>query len=544
MEFNPDQQEVIDSHDGAIALISGPGSGKTHTLVGRYKAIIASGVSPKDVLCVTFTKEAATEMERRAGKGNFRTFHSFGYDVISREKGRPPMEPELRHRLLVKLVRKYRLDYKELTAYISGKRHHNISPEIAMDEDPYGKPQAYNEYERERVAGGWIDFDSMIRDAVDLLENYSVRERHQYRYIMADECQDTDDLQFRLLQLISERHGNVMCVGDPGQSIYMFRGANPENLTDFTRWFPKGRYLYLGQNYRSTAKICEIVRANYPIQTPLRDKLVPVRPVEGEDIEFRYFYTESDEAESAVVCANSDPTNSIILARTNRGLALAENFCIENNIKYHLLGKSGFWKQTEIIKTVDKLKQYAHVPTEAAFNLVMPDLERHYQAEDATPEDNFALENIRTLKEISRKFPQCHEFCTYANKVMHARRTKKGITLSTVHQAKGTEYTNVFVIGARDGVMPHIKGDWSEELRIWFVAISRAKDRLRISFTAGMSPLLRRYITPEKMTELYEKAKNPERLQRQLTLGELANTKFTSVLTGPAPFSREDTRYK
>src|SRR5579859_6268415 len=100
MNFNPDQQEVINSHEGAIALISGPGSGKTATLIGRYKSIVAAGTRTDEILSLTFTKSAAEEMKARAGgKGLFRTFHSFGYDVISREKGRPPMEPELRHRL-------------------------------------------------------------------------------------------------------------------------------------------------------------------------------------------------------------------------------------------------------------------------------------------------------------------------------------------------------------------------------------------------------------------------------------------------------------
>jgi DNA helicase II / ATP-dependent DNA helicase PcrA len=519
MPFNPDQQEAIDTHDGPIALISGPGSGKTAVLVARYKALIDKGVDPRDILCVTFTKEAATEMGKRAGKGNFRTFHSFGYDVISREKGRPPMEPELRHRLLIKLIRKYRLDYKELTAYISAKRHHNISPAQTIADEPYGKPQAYNEYEKERAAAGWIDFDSMIRDAVDLLENPIVRANHQYRYVMADECQDTDDLQFRLLQLITEKYGNVMCVGDPGQSIYMFRGANPENLTDFTRWFPKGRYLYLGQNYRSTDTITAFVRENYPIETPLKEKLIAARKIPGERIEFRIFHTEADEAESSVVAAQKDPLNSIILSRTNRGLALAENLCIEHNIKYHLLGKSGFWRQTEIIKTVDKLKTYSHIPTDAAFNIIMPDLERHYQAEDATQEDNYALENIKTLRDISRKFAKCNDFVLYANRAAHAKRTTKGITLSTVHQSKGTEFGSVFLTGARAGMIPHDKGVFEEEKRIAFVAISRAKDFLRISWTGQPSSFFRRYLPEPVLLELVKNAGNVERIQKQLTLG-------------------------
>lgn len=522
MSLNPDQLAVVNAHQGQIALIAGPGSGKTATLIARYNALLDSGVSPKDVLGITFTKEASLEMTRRAPKGNFKTFHSMGYSILTAEKGRAPMEPELRHRLLIRLLRKYGLpDYKELTKYISRMRHLNISPEQAEEEDgtfKFGFPRAYREYETERLKGGWIDFDSMIRDAVNLLENPETRARHQWKYVMADECQDTDDLQFRFLQLITERYGNVLCVGDPGQSIYMFRGANPENLTDFTKWFPKGRYLYLGRNYRSTQTITTFVRDNYPISTPLRDKLLPARPDVGAPVEFRLFNSEADECESAVVCANEDPLHSSILARTNRLLGPVENFCIENNIRYHLLGKSGFWKQNEITRAVEKLKPYSHLSTEAAMSIAMPGIESHYQVEDATDEDNDALENLKTLREISKKFATCKEFVVYANKVAHTRRTTKGITISTIHQAKGTEYVNVFLIGARDGMIPHSKGVWEEEKRIVFVAISRAIDSLRISWVGTPSPFFRKYLPENVLQDLQNKSKTVERLQKQLNL--------------------------
>ena len=145
----------------------------------------------------------------------------------------------------------------------------------------------------------------------------------------------------------------------------------------------------------------------------------------------------------------------------------------------------------------------------------MPDLERHYQAEDATPEDNFALENIRTLREISKKFSDTREFCIFANKAAHARKTVKGITLSTVHQAKGNEWKNVFVIGAKAGGFPHKIGDPLEEKRIYFVAISRAIDYLRISFAGTPSPYLRKYITEEMLDDLRTKAEEVEKIEGQ-----------------------------
>src|ERR1700677_1289419 len=122
MTLNLDQQAVVEATEGEIALLAGPGSGKTRVLIARYQHLLKKGVSKKDILCVTFTKEAATVMESRAGTaGNFSTFHSYGYSVISAERGRPPFEPELRHRLLAGLSKRFGVDYKELASYISHK---------------------------------------------------------------------------------------------------------------------------------------------------------------------------------------------------------------------------------------------------------------------------------------------------------------------------------------------------------------------------------------------------------------------------------------
>lgn len=513
---NAEQQTVIDAHEGAIVLEAGPGSGKTATLIARYQALLASGVSSRNILCVTFTKEAATEMERRAGKGNFKTFHSYGYSVLSAERGKLPMDPDLRHRLLFRLTKQLGVDYKDLVSYMARQRRAQISPAQALDgvtRVMYRYARAYQEYEVSKRAAGWIDFDDMICDTLDLLENPEIAERHQWEHVMADECQDTDDLQFRLLQLITRRAKSVLCVGDPGQSIYMFRGAKPENMTEFQKWFPQSRRMYLGVNYRSTHTIVKHVRENYPIETPLREKLQPTREMVGEPVEYRLFLSPVLEAESAVIGANRDPLNSAILTRTNHALATVENYCDEHSIPYQLLGKSGFWRQAEIARTVEKLKPYAAHTVNRAFAQIMPALEAHYTAEDRTPEDNYALENVRKLRDIAQtKFTSCHDFIIYANRRRMLKPTKKGITLSTCHQAKGCEFRHVFIIGAHQEHMPHIKaleqpGGLEEEKRVWFVAISRAMDTLRISWTGQMSTFVRRYVNDEALAKLLEQAR-------------------------------------
>jgi len=240
-----------------------------------------------------------------------------------------------------------------------------------------------------------------------------------------------------------------------------------------------------------------------------------VRTEKGMPIGLKMYWTEDDEAESALALANRDPLNSIILARTNRAVGLLERICNRHNIRYHLLGKTGFWKQNEIRKAIEALKNYPTMTTESAFGLALPSLRAKYAVDDRTERDNDALENLEVLRVIGKDFKMAKEFATYANKMMHRRNDPKGVSISTVHQAKGGEWKNVFVIGVNAKGFPHVKGDPLEEKRIYFVAVSRAVDYLRISFAGTPSPYLRKYLSDEILDALREKAKEVDRLQTQ-----------------------------
>lgn len=519
-ELNVDQQGIIDSPDGPRSVVAGPGSGKTATMVAFINTLIESGVSPSEIRAVTFSKEMAGALEKRAGvKGVVSTFHSLGYLICS-EVERKPVEPELRYRLMCRLCKKWGLDYKELDHFIAKMRRANVSPTEAMEsgEYEYGYASAYVMYENTRAAEGWMDFDSMLRDSVDMLEkNPQCRARWQPKYMIVDEAQDTDDLQWRMMQLMTEKHGNITVVGDPNQAIYGFRGAKPDNITNFEQWFPAGKKFYLGLNYRSTQNIVDFVRENAPEDTPkeLLDRMKAARNVKGAPISLKMYWSDDAEAESALALAQKDPLNSIILARTNRMVGLLERLCNRYSIRYHLMGKSGFWKQNEIRKAVEALKDYPTMSTEVAFNLTLPHLESKYAVEDRTERDNDALENLKVIRLIGKDFRMAKDFCVYANKMMHRRNDPKGVSISTVHQSKGGEWRNVYVIGANAKGFPHTKGDPTEEKRIYFVAISRAIDMLRISFAGTPSPYLRKYLTDEILDKLREHATDVDRLQEQ-----------------------------
>jgi DNA helicase-2/ATP-dependent DNA helicase PcrA len=320
-----------------------------------------------------------------------------------------------------------------------------------------------------------------------------------------------------MMQLMAERYGNITVVGDPNQAIYGFRGAKPDNITNFDQWFPTGRKFYLGKNYRSTRRIVKFVRENAPEDTPkeLLDRMVAARDVEGAPIGLKMYWSDDGEAESALALAQKDPLNSIILARTNRLVGLLERLCNRHGVRYHLMGKTGFWKQNEIRKAIEAMKDYPGLTTEAAFNITLPALESKYAVADRTERDNDALENLKVIRLIGEDFKSAKEFCAYANKMMHRRNDPKGVSISTVHQAKGGEWKNVFVIGANAKGFPHTKGDPKEEKRIYFVAISRAIDNLRISFAGTPSPYLRKYLTDEILDKLREHAEEVDHLQAQ-----------------------------
>ncbi len=242
------------------------------------------------------------------------------------------------------------------------------------------------------------------------------------------------------------------------------------------------------------------------------------RQVQGAQIKLKMYWTDDAEAESALALATKDPLNSIILARTNRMVGLLERLCNRYNVRYHLMGKTGFWKQNEVRKAIETLKTYATSETAAAMNLALPSLESKYAVDDRTERDNDALENLKVLREIGKDFRMAKDFVVYANKMMHRRTDPKGVSISTVHQAKGGEWKNVFIIGANAKGFPHPKGEPRDEKRIYFVAISRAIDCLRISFSGTPSPYLRRYLTDEILDKLREHAADVDRLQEQTKL--------------------------
>lgn len=525
LNLNPDQEIAANSIHGDYVVVAGPGSGKTAVFVQRFMRMVSTHCIPvKDILNLTFTNSAATEMVERVGladmKSVFRTFHSFAMELLSNEREHLSFElcdtiinPGAQFQLMKDLIQIYPpiTTFHSLRDKIEAWQAANIDPDEALAQayhaegTEYFYASAYKDYEKKCREQGWLDFHGIMKETVKLLEtNDEVRKRNQRKYISVDECQDTDVVQFRLLQLLYG--GNIFVVGDENQLIYEWRSAQAGNLTNFSRTFPGARTLYLGQNYRSTQKLVEFFKKIIPVDNGIASHMVSMRD-EGTAPTFTKFGDDYEEAATVLGCI-TDPENTAVIARTNRQLLNFQRMCMGRNIKSMILGRKDLWQQNEVKDLLDLAKKHVHDPRPAHVVLeeamTQGNLVHRYR-NTGQPNEKDPIENLNSVIKVSAKRGTTKEFLDWVRKLtygieaaktkpLHQRRDKTPVlALTTVHQAKGKEWKHVFVIGAKQGIMPHKDGELLEEHRIFFVACSRAADTLDISFYGSPSQFLNEF---------------------------------------------------
>ena len=392
--LNEPQREAVLHTDGPLLILAGAGSGKTRVLTHRIAYLIEEmGVNPWNILAITFTNKAAGEMRQRVddlvGFGSesiwVSTFHSMCVRILRRFIDRLGYDNRFTiydtddQKTLMKAVcKKVDIDTKQfkermLLSVISSAKNEMILPEefemnAGGDFAQLKIAKVYREYEAQLKANNALDFDDLLVKTVQLLQTQpDVRENYQerFRYIMVDEYQDTNTVQFKLVSLLAGKYRNLCVVGDDDQSIYKFRGANIRNILDFEKEYPDAKVIKLEQNYRSTENILNAANGVISNNKGRKDKTLWTANGEGQKICLKQFDTAYDEAEFIAedikkeVRDGASYNDSAVLYRTNAQSRLLEEKFIAMNIPYKIVGGINFYARREIkdilayLKTVD-----------------------------------------------------------------------------------------------------------------------------------------------------------------------------------------------
>ena len=392
--LNEPQREAVLHADGPLLILAGAGSGKTRVLTHRIAYLIEElGVNPWNILAITFTNKAAGEMRQRVdnlvGFGSesiwVSTFHSMCVRILRRFIDRLGYDSRFTiydtddQKTLMKAVcKKVDIDTKQfkermLLSVISSAKNEMILPEefelnAGGDFAQLKIAKVYREYEAQLKANNALDFDDLLVKTVQLLQTQpDVRENYQerFRYIMVDEYQDTNTVQFKLVSLLAGKYRNLCVVGDDDQSIYKFRGANIRNILDFEKEYPDAKVIKLEQNYRSTGNILNAANGVIRNNKGRKNKTLWTANGEGEKISLRQFDTAYDEAEFIAEDIKKEVRDGVsyndnaVLYRTNAQSRLLEEKFIAMNIPYKIVGGINFYARREIkdilayLKTVD-----------------------------------------------------------------------------------------------------------------------------------------------------------------------------------------------
>ena len=390
--LNDMQSAAVQYTDGPLLLLAGAGSGKTRVLTHRVAYLIEEkGVAPYNILAITFTNKAAGEMRERVDRiVSFgaesvwvSTFHSLCVRILRRHIDNLDYQTNFtiydsddQKAVVKECLKKLNMDSKQypergIMAEISRAKERFISP-AEFDREASGNyrkmqiARVYNEYQAKLKQSNALDFDDLLYKTVELfqfhpeiLENYQDR----FRYIMVDEYQDTNHIQFLLIKQLAAKHRNLCVVGDDDQSIYKFRGANIYNILNFEEEYPEARVIKLEQNYRSTKNILKAANGVISHNEGRKDKALWTELPEGDKVTFSLFDTEYQEAESVVreiakMHKNEGKTYNYfaILYRTNAQSRIFEEKLLMQNIPYKIIGGQNFYGRREVKDLICYLK--------------------------------------------------------------------------------------------------------------------------------------------------------------------------------------------
>lgn len=379
MKFNKQQKEVIDLVEGPIRVIAGPGSGKTTTLVGKVEFLLNNGYCDEnEVLLITFTNKAVREIKKRVKLkfpyfSNVFTYHGWCYQFLIRESDGSGFGTEWRvldshdqKRMLKKLLKENPISGDEIEDKFLKKvlALHNLR--CSLKNLPERGTEGFSEavfkfldiYSKEKNRRKYIDFDDILYETYRVLrDNSRLRAKYmkQYRYLMVDEFQDTNKIQFEILKLISNQDSNLTVVGDPDQNIYSWRGAEIKLINNFEKWYPTQKTVFLEKNYRSTPEIIELGKNLIKNNEERLSSFVMNPSRKDGGVVDTQFYVDS-KVETQRVAENikkkieedEDPEEIAVIVRISSHTREIESVFTSMGIPYKVVGAFKFYERKEV----------------------------------------------------------------------------------------------------------------------------------------------------------------------------------------------------
>ncbi|APT15184.1 DNA helicase PcrA [Lactobacillus jensenii] len=407
--LNPQQQEAVETTEGPLLVVAGAGSGKTSVLTRRIAYLVEEkGVAPWNILAITFTNKAATEMKERVQKllgpaGQdvwMSTFHALCVRILRRDADKIgysrnfSIADSSEQVTLIKHIEKdlninpKQYNPRAILSAISNAKNDLLNPkdfEAASGNRPFDQivSEIYKEYQKRLGQDQIMDFDDLIMQTLVLFQKDKATlhyYQNKFRYLLVDEYQDTNEAQYQLCRLLAAQYSNVCVVGDGDQSIYGWRGANMENILNFEKDYKdKGVHtVKLEQNYRSTGHILSAANAVIKNNQNRKSKRLWTDQGSGEKITYYRAQSDVDEAifviskiTEAVKAGKRDYKDFAILYRTNAQSRGFEESLVKSNIPYQIVGGHKFYDRKEIKDILAYLKLVANTSDSMSFNRIV-----------------------------------------------------------------------------------------------------------------------------------------------------------------------------
>lgn len=520
--LDEDQAAAASALRGPVCIIAGPGSGKTRTITHRIAYGVATGVfNPDLVLALTYTNRAASEIRsrlRQLGTQNVavRTFHSAALSQLQyfwpQLTGSASPKLLTNKRSLVAEVagllglRLTDSQIAEIVAEIEYLKYSltDLSKYLTLGRLPSFLSQEQfsdlvNRYQEQKLQRRLMDWEDTLLLCTGLLRNEPRLLSHfqqQYRFFTVDEYQDISPLQEGLLRTWLGERAELCVVGDPRQTIYSFAGATSEFLLDFATQYSDASVFELNRNYRSGTEIVSLANRVLP-ENPLQS----IRQSRGE-VTKTHFASAQEEAKNIAKSISSSlakqkASEVAILARTNQQLSLFESELSNLGIKSQVRGQGRFFRQPLVAQAISAIRALAVTELrEPLFIEVSKILSSLGWSSQPRADENWESLNwfFQVLDELGE--PSLAEYIRELDERERSGHepTREAITLATVHGTKGLEWNEVYLVGANRGMFPisHAisEKDIAEERRLFYVAVTRAKDVLNISFSSEPSEFL------------------------------------------------------